>query len=227
MSQVALGVVLAYAVPLIVASVSFVAVGLLIWADARSSNAKLAISSDFLRDFDAAKRCERFLGTRRISLAFVLWSLGKTEKQAIVLYRLSRFMLLRKMRLLSDIPRTISKMVTGVDISPYAEIGPGFVIKHGVGIVIGKNTSIGQNVTVYQGVTTGSGRPRICDSVVVWAGAKIIGDVIVGEGSVVGANAVVLDSVPPNHVAIGVPARSAPQDGDARAGEAEVKVVRT
>jgi serine O-acetyltransferase len=97
-----------------------------------------------------------------------------------------------------------------------SELGPGLVFPHISGIVIGGGVIVGKNVTIYQGVTLGRsdsnnpGVPIVMDGVKIYAGAKIIGPVVIGEGAIVGANAVVLKDVPPAHVAVGVPARNMP-----------------
>ena len=111
-------------------------------------------------------------------------------------------------RLLSQIMRGL----TGIEIHPGATVGPGLFIDHGMGVVIGETTEIGANVTLYQGVTLGGTslakgkrHPTIGDDVVVGAGAKVLGAITIGEGSRVGANAVVVKSVPPGSVVVGVP----------------------
>ena len=103
---------------------------------------------------------------------------------------------------------------TGIEIHPAAKIGRRFFIDHGTGIVIGETTEIGDDVTLYQGVTLGgtgkdSGKrhPTIGNGVLIGAGAKILGPFKVGDNSNVAAGAVVLDEIPPNSTAVGVPAR--------------------
>lgn len=113
-------------------------------------------------------------------------------------------------RLLSQFVRTL----TGVEIHPGATIGRRFFIDHAAGVVIGETTEIGDGVMLYQGVTLG-GRsleqgkrhPTLEDDVVVGAGAKVIGPVVIGARSAVGANAVVVKDVPADSVAVGVPAQ--------------------
>ena len=103
---------------------------------------------------------------------------------------------------------------TGIEIHPGAQIGKGFFIDHGTGVIIGETTIIGDNVTLYQGVTlggtgkeTGKRHPTLKDNVMVSAGAKIIGSFTVGENSKIGAGSVVLDEVPDNCTVVGVPGR--------------------
>jgi serine O-acetyltransferase len=102
--------------------------------------------------------------------------------------------------------------LTGVEIHPGAVIGPGFFIDHGMGVVIGETAEIGADVTLYHGVTLGGTslakgkrHPTIGDRVVIGAGAKVLGAISIGEDSRIGANAVVVKSVPANSVVVGVP----------------------
>lgn len=111
-------------------------------------------------------------------------------------------------RLLSHLNRAL----TGIEIHPGARIGPRFFIDHGMGVVIGETAEIGADVTLYHGVTlggtsleTGKRHPTLEDEVVVGAGAKILGDITVGRCSRIGANAVVVKSVPADSVVVGIP----------------------
>lgn len=113
-------------------------------------------------------------------------------------------------RLLSQ----FSRFLTGIEIHPGATIGNNFFIDHGMGVVIGETTIIGNNVTIYHGVTLGGvgyskakRHPTIGDNVTIGAGAKILGPIEIGENSKVGANAVVLKSIPANSTAVGIPAK--------------------
>ena len=103
---------------------------------------------------------------------------------------------------------------TGIEIHPGAQIGKGFFIDHGTGVVIGETTIIGDNVTLYQGVTLGgTGKeqgkrhPTLEDGVMISAGAKVLGSIVIGKNTKVGAGSVVLDPVPPNCTVVGVPGR--------------------
>ena len=109
---------------------------------------------------------------------------------------------------------------TGIEIHPAAKIGERLFIDHGTGVVIGETTEIGDDVTLYQGVTlggtgkdVGKRHPTICDGVMVGAGAKVLGPFTVGENSNIAAGAVVLEEIPPNCTAVGVPARVVRQNG--------------
>ena len=111
-------------------------------------------------------------------------------------------------RLLSNFAR----FFTGIEIHPGAEIGEGFFIDHGMGVVIGETAIIGDNVHMFQGVTLGGTstrrakrHPTLKDNVVVGAGAKVIGDITIGENAKIGAGSVVVTNVPPNATVVGVP----------------------
>ena len=107
-----------------------------------------------------------------------------------------------------------SRKKTGIEIHPGAQIGRGLFIDHGMGVVIGETTQIGDNCTLYQGVTLGgTGKdqgkrhPTLGNNVLVGAGAKVLGPFTVGDNARVAAGAVVLDAVPEDATAVGVPAR--------------------
>ena len=107
-----------------------------------------------------------------------------------------------------------AKFLTGIEIHPGAKIGKGWVIDHGSGVVIGETAEIGDNCTLYQGVTlggtgkdTGKRHPTLGDNVMVGSGAKVLGPFKVGSGAKIASNAVVLEEVPANATAVGVPAR--------------------
>ena len=107
-----------------------------------------------------------------------------------------------------------AKAITGIEIHPGATIGKNLFIDHGAGVVIGETTEIGDNCTLYQGVTlggtgkdTGKRHPTLGDNVMVGAGARVLGPFKVGDGSKIAANAVVLNEVPENCTAVGIPAK--------------------
>jgi len=139
---------------------------------------------------------------------------------AIIFYRISHALL--KMRV-PFFPRYISqagRFFTGIEIHPGAQIGKEFFIDHGMGVVIGETAVIGDNVLMYQGVTlggTGKERgkrhPTIGNSVVIGAGAKILGNITVGDNSYIGSNAVVIKDVGPDSTVVGVPGRITKQEG--------------
>lgn len=134
--------------------------------------------------------------------------------QAIAIHRIAHELYLKNVPL---IPRVMSELAhsrTGIDIHPGAQIGPGFFIDHGTGVVIGETCIIGKNVKIYQGVTLGAlsfpkdehghpikgikRHPEVRDNVTIYAGATILGgETVVGEGAVIGGNVWLTHSVPP------------------------------
>src|SRR3954469_3202648 len=114
----------------------------------------------------------------------------------------------------------VSRMATGVEIHPAANIGDGLFIDHGMGVVIGETADIGDDVTLYQGVTlggtgfaTGKRHPTVGDNVTIGSGAKLLGPIEVGHGAKVGANSVVITDVPPNSTVVGNPGHVVRVDG--------------
>ena len=115
------------------------------------------------------------------------------------------------------IPRlisTFSRFLTGIDIHPGAQIGRRFFIDHGMGVVIGETTIIGDDVLLYQGVTLGGTsskkekrHPTLGRGVVVGAGAKVLGNITIGNYAKVGAGSVVVNNVPEHATVVGVPGR--------------------
>ena len=127
-------------------------------------------------------------------------------------HRISHWLWTRHLKLLARWMSHIVRWLTGIEIHPGASIGDALFIDHGMGVVIGETTEIGSNVTLYHGVTLGGTslsrgkrHPTIEDRVVIGAGAKILGDITIGSDSRIGANAVVVKSVPANSVVVGVP----------------------
>ena len=109
---------------------------------------------------------------------------------------------------------------TGIEIHPAVKIGKRFCIDHGTGIVIGETTEIGDDVMLYQGVTlggtgkdTGKRHPTICNNVMIGAGARVLGPVVIGNNTRIGSGAVVLENIPENCTAVGVPAKVVKSDG--------------
>ncbi len=129
-------------------------------------------------------------------------------------YRLAHKLYLKKHYFLARYISQRGVRKTGIEIHPGAQIGNGFFIDHGSGVIIGETTIIGNNVTLYQGVTlggtgkeTGKRHPTIEDNVMISAGAKVLGSFTIGAGSKIGAGSVVLEEVPPNCTVVGVPGR--------------------
>lgn len=133
---------------------------------------------------------------------------------AVLLYRLSHILYLKKRYLLARFLSHISRWLTGIEIHPGAKIGKTFFIDHGMGVVIGETAEIGDNVTLYQGVTLGgTGKekgkrhPTVEDNVIIGGGAKVLGPITIGSEAKIGANSVVLNNIPPKSTAVGIPAR--------------------
>lgn len=139
---------------------------------------------------------------------------------AIVLYRVAHFLFEAKVPFIPRFLSQVGRFLTGIEIHPAAQIGEGFFIDHGMGVVVGETTIIGNNVIVFQGVTLGgTGKekgkrhPTIGSDVVIGAGAKVLGNIEIGDNSYIGANAVVVKDVPQNSTVVGVPGRITKQDG--------------
>lgn len=134
---------------------------------------------------------------------------------AIWSYRLAHALWTRGWRFPARALSQLTRWLTGVEIHPGAVIGRRFFIDHGMGVVIGETAEVGDDVMLYHGVTLG-GRtreggkrhPTLGDGVAVGAGAKILGPITIGAGSVVGANAVVTADAPEDSVLVGVPAKA-------------------
>jgi len=139
---------------------------------------------------------------------------------AIIAHRINHFLWKCKLPILPRALSQLARLLTGIEIHPGAQISKGLFIDHGMGVVIGETTIIGDNVTLFQGVTlggtgkeTGKRHPTLESNVVVGAGAKVLGNITVGEKTYVGANAVILKDVPPNTTVVGVPGHVTKQDG--------------
>jgi len=139
---------------------------------------------------------------------------------ALVSHRIAHFFHKLRLYLLARLISQVSRFMTGIEIHPAAKIGKGLFIDHGMGVVIGETAVIGDNVLLYQGVTLGGTglmkgkrHPTIGNNVVIGGGAKVLGNITVGDNSYIGANAVVIKDVPPNSTVVGVPGRITKQDG--------------
>lgn len=149
-----------------------------------------------------------------------IWHVLSPRFAPVCLVRLGQCLHVAGWCRLAKLSALVNFVLFGLEVPPRLPIGPGLVLMHTQGTVLGA-ASIGANVTIYQQVTLGareidfdytlSLRPVVEDGVVVSAGAKVLGGLILGKDCVVGANAVVLNNVPPNHTAIGVPARFLPR----------------
>ena len=139
---------------------------------------------------------------------------------ALWLHRLAHWFWMRQLLFIGRFISHVNRFLTGIEIHPAAQLGPGLFIDHGMGVVIGETTEVGENVTIYQGVTLGGTslerkkrHPTIGNNVVIGAGAKILGPFKVGDNSKIGSASVVVKEVPPNSVVIGVPGRVIYRDG--------------
>ena len=126
----------------------------------------------------------------------------------------------KKKYVLARLISQVTRFFTGIEIHPGAQIGRRLFIDHGMGVVIGETCRIGDNVTIYQGVTLGgTGKekgkrhPDIGDNVLIAAGAKVLGNITINANVNIGANSVVLNSVPSYSTVVGIPGHIVKQDG--------------
>ncbi|NDB18168.1 MAG: serine O-acetyltransferase [Actinobacteria bacterium] len=136
---------------------------------------------------------------------------------ALWAHRVAHRMWQGRAKLLAKVIATWSRLLTGVEIHPGAQVGRRVFIDHGMGIVIGETAIIGDDVVLFHGVTLGGTRanpgrrhPRVGNGAVLGAGATVLGPVSVGTQARIGAGAVVLQDVPDGATAVGVPARALP-----------------
>ena len=149
--------------------------------------------------------------------------------KAVLLHRIANFFYIAGFHLIARIISQTSRFFTGIEIHPGAKIGKNLFIDHGMGVVIGETSEIGNNVTIYHNVTLGGispsinandqrnlkRHPTLQDNVVVGSGAQILGPVVIGQNSLIGANAVVTKNVPEKSIMVGIPAKKI---GDATKG---------
>ena len=133
---------------------------------------------------------------------------------AVLAYRLSHKLYEKNMHFAARMVSQGARFLTGIEIHPGAKIGRGLFIDHGSAVVIGETAEIGDNCTIYQGVTlggtgkdVGKRHPTLGNNVMVGSGAKVLGPFKVGDNSKIAANAVVLEEIPSNSTAVGIPAR--------------------
>ncbi len=138
---------------------------------------------------------------------------------AIWLHRVAHCLWHKRLKTLARWLSTWNRFLTGIEIHPGAQIGRRFFIDHGMGVVIGETAIIGDDCTLYHGVTLGGTslnkgkrHPTLGHHVVVGAGAKVLGPITIGNGASIGANSVVVKSVPDNTTAVGIPARISKPD---------------
>ena len=162
----------------------------------------------------------RFL-TRNHSSRAKKWAVAGLHRgmQVLVLYRVSHALWRRRVPLLPLLLTRVAQHLYAVDISYEARLGPGIVLMHGIGIVIGNQTRLAGHCIIFHGVTFGDrgsewvasdtpdGHPNVGPGCMFGAGAKILGPLRIGENCVIGANAVVVKDVPANSIVAGVPGR--------------------
>jgi serine O-acetyltransferase len=139
---------------------------------------------------------------------------------ALLIHRITHVLYVLRIPFVPRLLSQLARFFTGVEIHPGAKIGPAFFIDHGMGVVIGETTEIGEDVTLYQGVTLGGTgiergkrHPTLGSHVVVGAGAKVLGNIRIGNNVKIGAGSVVVHPVPDNCTVVGVPAEIVRKDG--------------
>ena len=140
--------------------------------------------------------------------------------QSIVIHRLTHKLWQLRLPLIPRLLSHLNRLFTGIEIHPGAKIGRKVFIDHGMGVVIGETAEIGNNCLLYQGVTlggtgksTGKRHPTLMENVVIGAGAKVLGSIIVGANTRIGAGSVVVRNVEENSTVVGVPGRVVHQSG--------------
>ena len=142
--------------------------------------------------------------------------------KAVFFHRIANFFSIAKFDLIARVISQFSRFLTGIEIHPQAKIGKNLFIDHGMGVVIGETSEIGNNVTIYHMATLGGISPSINskdqrnikrhptleDDVVIGSGAQVLGPIIIGRCSKIGANAVVTKDVPENAIMVGIPAKN-------------------
>jgi len=133
---------------------------------------------------------------------------------ALLVHRVSHKLYTWKIPVLPRFISFVMRFFTGIDIHPGAKIGRRFFIDHGMGVVIGETTEIGDDVLIYQGVTLGGTsssqekrHPTLGNGVVVGAGAKVLGNINIGDYAKIGAGSVVVNEVPEHATVVGIPGR--------------------
>src|SRR5437016_8740806 len=179
------------------------------------------VTRELRHDLTAAQ--ERDPAARDIGRAEILLTYGGV--QALLSHRVAHALHDLGVPLLPHVLANLSRVLTGVEIHPAAEIGDALFIDHGAGVVIGETAEIGDNVTLYQGVTlggTGFARgkrhPTVEDDVVIGSGAKLLGPIRVGRGAKVGANSVIIHDVPANSTVVGNPGHPVRVEGKRPSG---------
>ena len=174
------------------------------------------VAQEVREDLTAAQ--QRDPAARTVSRLEILLTYGGV--QALLAHRVSHALHEARVPLLPGLLANLMRVVTGVEIHPAARIGRGLFIDHGMGVVIGETAEVGDHVTMYQGVTlggTGFARgkrhPTVGDQVMIGSGAKLLGPIVVGARSKIGANSVVIHDVPADATVVGNPGHPVRVDG--------------
>lgn len=146
---------------------------------------------------------------------------------AIVSHRIAHKLYKIRLFFLARLISQFNRLLTGIEIHPGAKIGSDVMIDHGMGVVIGETCEIGNNVLIYQGVTlggtgkdTGKRHPTIGNNVLIGAGAKVLGPIVIGDNVKIGSGSVVLRDVSSNSTVVGIPARSVARNTEIVASDA-------
>jgi serine O-acetyltransferase len=141
---------------------------------------------------------------------------------AVAIHAVSSFFWRHRLYMLGRFISHLGRFFTGIEIHPGARLGRRFVIDHGMGVVIGETAEVGDDVYIYHqvtlgGISTEKGKrhPTIGNNVIIGAGAKVLGAILIGDNARIGANAVVVSPVPAGTTVVGIPARPVEQDGKA------------
>ncbi len=134
--------------------------------------------------------------------------------RALFFHRIAHFLFQIKLQFIARLVSEVSRFLSLIEIHPGAKIGKRLVIDHGCGVVIGETAVIGDDCIIFHGVTLGGTstesvkrHPSLGNKVMVGTGAKVLGPITLGDGSKVGANAVVTKDIPPGKTAVGIPAK--------------------
>lgn len=140
---------------------------------------------------------------------------------AILLHRISHRLYMKGQYKMARLINYWARVLTGADVHPGATVGKGFFIDHATGVVIGETTIIGDDVSIFQGVTLGGvstshgkRHPTIGNNVTIGAHATVLGDILIGENSKIGAGSVVVKDVPPNSTVVGIPGKVVKRNGE-------------
>ena len=140
---------------------------------------------------------------------------------ALLMHRVSHWLWNHSLKLLARMNSNLARFLTGIEIHPGAQFGKRVFIDHGMGVVVGETAIVGDDVLIYQGVILGGTstektkrHPTVKNGVIIGAGAKVMGNITIGEYSKIGTGAVVLKDVPSNSTCVGVPGRIVKRKGE-------------